>query len=297
MINKKTAMAWLAWVEQQFESAELYYGHGQENSHDEAVQLLFFICGMTDDTVWDHVLSEQQVEDLQALVSKRIKSRQPLAYLTQQAWFMGLPFYVDERVLIPRSPLAEWIDYRFSPWIEAAQVHDILEIGTGSGCIAIACAEAFPSATIDAVDISEDALAVAAKNVAHYRLDERVTLIQSDIFAAITAHEYQVIISNPPYVGTAEVSALPKEYQFEPIELALHSGSDGLIVPLKILHQAADYLSDGGILIMELGNSAVLLQQRYPNVPFTWLEQEMGGHGILLMSKAELMRYKNNLLK
>ncbi|MCH9644633.1 MAG: 50S ribosomal protein L3 N(5)-glutamine methyltransferase [Gammaproteobacteria bacterium] len=292
MSQKHTAAEWLDWVEEQFSQAELFYGHGQDNPHDEAAQLLFFVLDRTDDGVWQEMLTLAQQQKIKDLVSKRIHTRRPLAYLTQQAWFMGMPFYVDERVLIPRSPFAEWIDYQFAPWVQPDSVKHILEIGTGSGCMAIACAEVFPNTIVDAVDIDAGALMVAAKNIAHYKMQERVHLIESDAFSNVTRKDYDVIISNPPYVGDAEIASLPKEYSFEPVEIALRSGKDGLKLPLQILTQAAEYLQDKGVLIMELGNTAELLQQRFPKVAFTWLEQSMGGHGLLMMTKEDLLNYQ-----
>ena len=295
MIKNHTAAFWLDWAEQRFLSEDLYYGHGQDNAHDEAAQLLFFICDLFDETIWQQPLTDDQVRRLQAIVAERIVTRKPLAYLTQQAWFMGMPFYVDERVLIPRSPFAEWIDYQFMPWVVPQRVKRILEIGTGSGCMAIACAEVFSDASIDAIDISSDALAVAEKNVLQYELQQRVQLIQSDGFSQVQHHDYDLIITNPPYVGDKEIVTLPMEYQFEPVELALRSGSNGLELPIRLLREAVNYLSEQGVFVMEVGNNAPVLQQIFSNVGFTWLEQARGGHGLLMMTKQDLLQYEGEL--
>jgi ribosomal protein L3 glutamine methyltransferase len=223
-------------------------------------------------------------------LEKRINQRVPVPYLIQEAYFADLPFYVDERVLIPRSPIAELIHDQFSPWIKAEQVTHILDLCTGSGCIAIACCYAFPEASVDAVDISAEALAVAAINREQLAVEEQLTLIESDCFAAVTRRNYDVIVSNPPYVGKEEMQSLPDEYRHEPV-LALETANNGLAIIEKILNSAHAYLSDQGILIVEVGNSEEALCEAYPSVPFTWLEMSQGGQGVFLLTKQQLAEF------
>lgn len=285
---------WLESIEKQLLTADLYYGHGTDNAWDEAVQLLLFALGLpvdSDSNVLKQVVTAQQTEMIQKLLQSRIDSRMPLPYLTHQAWFAGLSFYVDERVLIPRSPFAEWIQRQFQPWItDPNKIHYILEIGTGSGCMAITAALTFDKAQVDAVDISADALAVAKRNVTDYCLEKRIHLIQSDCFANLPSKRYDLIISNPPYVSEQEMQLLPAEYQYEP-KLALEASEQGLAIVDRILQQANRYLANDGILIVEVGNSEEALLQRYPQLPFIWLEMEHGGHGVFLLTAEDLRQH------
>jgi ribosomal protein L3 glutamine methyltransferase len=222
-----------------------------------------------------------------ALVARRIAERIPVVYLTQRCWFAGLPMYVDERVLIPRSPIAELVEARFSPWVDPQQVRRIVDIGTGSGCIAIACALAFPAARVDAVDISPEALAVARINRREYGLARRLRLLESDYFAALKGRRYDIIVSNPPYVGTAEFRRLPREYAHEPAG-ALLAGRDGMDAVRVLLREATRHLTPEGILVVEVGNTEARVRRALPRVPFVWLSFARGGGGVFLLTAQQL---------
>jgi ribosomal protein L3 glutamine methyltransferase len=210
-----------------------------------------------------------------------------VAYLLNEAWFCGLPFYVDEAVLIPRSPIAELIADRFSPWCREEQVSSILDIGTGSGCIAVASALAFPAARVDAIDVSREALAVAEENVRRHELSHRLRLVRSNLFENLAGQRYDIIIANPPYVDVTDMDNLPEEYRHEP-RLALAAGEDGLDIVRQILSEAREYMSDEGILICEVGNSQEALAEAYPDYPFLWFEFEFGGQGVFLLTACQL---------
>ena len=281
------------WALEQFEASDLYYGHGTDNAYDEAV---FMVLRSLDipfdvaDNLLNHPLDASAIDKVVALINERINTRKPAAYLLNEAWFAGLPFFVNEHVLVPRSPFAELIAEQFSPWCDADNVKAILDIGTGSGCIAIASALAFPDAKVDAVDISADALAVARRNIERHELQQRVTLFQSDLFDEIKDRQYDLIIANPPYVDDEEMAALPAEYQHEPL-LGLHAGPDGLDIVKRILESAADHLTERGVIAVEVGNSQHALSEQYPDVPFLWLEFEHGGEGVFLFTREEVQRW------
>lgn len=286
------------FVAQQFDAAQLYYGHGTDNPWDEAVYLVFTVAGVPFEGEADgaYSLDESLDEDtyarIETLMQRRISERRPMAYLLQEAWFAGLPFDVDERVLIPRSPIAELIHNQFEPLLPFPP-NRILDLCTGSGCIGIAAAVAFPEAYVELSDISADALELAHRNIRRHQLESRVTALQSDLFAQLQG-AYDLIIANPPYVGAQEVAELPPEYRHEPVA-ALLSEDEGLALPLAILRQAADFLNEHGVLVMEVGHSWSLLADRHPEWPVTWLEFEHGGEGVLAIARSDLVKVAGNV--
>jgi len=269
--------------------ARVFFGHGTENAHDEAVALVLHVMKLPADASVKATLrvSAAQRERFEALLKRRIQDRVPLPYLTNEAWFAGLPFHVDERVLIPRSAIAELIERRFTPWIDPSRVKNVLDMGTGSGCIALACARAFPKARVVAVDIDAPALEVAAINRRRLRLTRRVELIESDHFTALSGRSFDIIVSNPPYVGEREMRGLPREYGHEP-RLALASGRDGLDSVATILRDARRFLRPQGLLVVEVGNTERILAKAFPKLPFTWLDFERGGGGVFLLTREQL---------
>ena len=284
----------IRWGASRMNEAGLHFGHGTDNALDEAAALVLHTLHLPPDLHVEYFQANVTLAEKRAaidLLMRRVAERKPAAYLTQQAWFMGLPFYVDERVLVPRSPLAELIERHFAPWLnDARKVERILDLGTGSGCIGIACAYAFPDAEVDLVDISAEALEVARRNISEHGLEDQVTAIRSDLFTALQGRSYELIISNPPYVGTEELDSLPSEYQHEP-RLGLAAGREGLDVVEAILHQATNHLSDDGLLIVEVGNAQYALCEAFPDIPFTWLEFERGGQGVFLLNASQLRDY------
>lgn len=280
------------------EQAELSYGHGTDNPVDEAAELVFYAAGLRHEQApecYAQQLDAVEINAARELVAKRINERVPAAYLTHRMWFAGHEFYVDERVLVPRSPIAELIYAHFQPWIEPAKVKRVLDIGTGSGCIAIACALAFPEAQVDAADISPDALAVTRINIERHRVQTRVRAVQSDVFSGLSSERYDLIVSNPPYVSHAEMDGLPEEYRREP-ELGLRAGADGLDIVRRILAEAEAHLEPHGLLVVEVGDSEVSLADAYPTVPFVWLEFEFGGGGVFALTAQQLKEYRDVLL-
>ena len=280
------------WGASRFQQAGLTFGHGTDNAWDEAAWLVFATAGLSHDdaaSVYASELEADRVEAVRGLARRRIDERLPLAYLVNEAWFCGLCFYVDERVLVPRSPIAELILDRFRPWVFEADVRRVVDLGTGSGCIAIATALAFPGAQVDAVDVSPDALAVAEINVARYELEERVRLVRSDFFAELGDRKYDLVLSNPPYVDKPDMDTRPAEFHHEP-EIGLAAGSDGLDAVHKILHDASRFMTDNGILVCEVGNSQAALEDAFPQAAFVWLEFESGGGGVFLLTREDLDR-------
>lgn len=289
----------LRWAVSRFNASDLYYGHGTDCAWDEAIALILHTLHLSHDInpqILDARLTRTEREKLLAIIERRATERMPLPYLINEAWFAGLPFYVDERVLIPRSPLAELIEHQFMPWVDSDSVHEILDLCTGSGCIAIACAKAFPESHVDASDISPEALAVAKINCERHAVTDQVTLFQSNLFQSLPTKKYDIIVSNPPYVDEEDMQSLPAEYHHEPT-LGLASGTDGLDATLIILQQANNYLNENGVLIVEVGNSEYALAEKFPEVPFTWLEFERGGGGVFLLTAKELVEYQRYFLK
>jgi ribosomal protein L3 glutamine methyltransferase len=288
-----TARDYIRWGASRFAEAKLEFGHGTATALDEAVALVLHTLHLPYNLNEFYLQSALTLEERQAVVAiieRRISERKPAAYLTHEAIFAGLSFYVDERVLVPRSPIAELIEQRFAPWIEEDQVERILDLCSGSGCIAIACAYAFPDAEVDAVDLSTDALAVAEINVSKHQLADEVMLHQSDLFDQLPDELYDIIVSNPPYVAIAEWQQLSPEFHAEP-EIGFVAGASGLDIVIRILAEAKDYLTPQGILVVEVGSSAETLQQAFPAVPFYWLAFERGGDGVFLLTAEQVHEY------
>jgi ribosomal protein L3 glutamine methyltransferase len=270
--------------------ARVHFGHGTDNARDEAAELVFFAAGIAHEvgsSAYSKRLTARRAQRISELLGRRIAERIPLPYLTHRAFFAGLELYVDERVLVPRSPIAELVLQRFEPWVDARRVRRILDVGTGSGAIALAAAVAFPRGKVDAVDVSAAALQVARRNRRRLNLGKRVRMLQSDHFDAVKGQRYDIIVSNPPYVGRAEMRRLPREYRHEP-RLGLASGADGLDSVRAIFAAARRHLSRDGILVVEVGNTEDTLLRTFPRMPFVWPEIAMGGGGVFLLRAGDL---------
>ena len=281
-------------AEKQLLSADLYFGHGMQNAFDEALYAAQFCAHLPveQEPDWTAIYSEPAHARLQALIAQRCHDKVPMAYLTHEAYLYGYRFYVDSRVIVPRSFIAEVILDEFAPWVNPESVTHILELCTGSACLTIMAADAFPQAQVDAIDISADALAVAAKNVADYQLDERVHLIQSDLYQALTAgKQYDIIFSNPPYVNAASMNALPDEYGAEP-EIALAGGVDGMDLVRTIVGDAARYLKPNGILVVEIGNEYEYAMAAFKDLSLLWLDVSGSDDGVFLLTKAQLEQWQ-----
>lgn len=288
--NPVTLEDYVRWATQELQRSDLYYGHGTDNPMDEAAWIVGSSLGVTPDRLnaeRRRRLTAAEAGSVRALIEARIETRKPAAYLLNEAWFAGLQFYVDERVIVPRSLIGELIIEQFQPWIDAQRVHTALDLCAGSGCIAIALAHYFPEAKVDAADISRAALEVARINAEQHEMLERVALVESDLFAALAGRRYDLIVTNPPYVDAADLASLPDEYRHEP-QLALAAGADGLAAISRILRDAPDHLHPDGILIAEVGNSHLALAERYPDAPFTWLATDSGDESVFMLTAAEL---------
>ena len=287
-----TLRDWLRFTVSAFNEAQLSFGHGSANAYDEAVYLILHTLHLPLDTLepfLDARLTLHEKKILSALLNQRVESRLPAAYLTHEAWLGEFRFYVDERVIVPRSFISELLREQFSPWIEDPDsINYVLDMCTGSGCLAIIAAHAFPYAEVDAVDLSSDALAVAQQNISDYGLQERVHTIASDLFTNLNGRQYDLIISNPPYVDAESVASLPREYLHEP-ELALGSGKDGLDATRSILEHAARYLTDNGVLVVEIGHNREVLEEAYPDLPFTWLDVAAGDQFVFMLHRNDLL--------
>ena len=287
-----TIRDWLRYSVSQFEASDIFYGHGTDNSYDEAVWLIMSALHLPMDTLDNfldaRLLASEQMH-LADLLEKRIKNHSPTAYLVKEAYLQGFKFYVDERVIVPRSFIAELLANGLQPWVEYPElIESAADICTGSGCLGVLLANTFPDAAVDVVDISPDAIDVANINIANYGLQFQVTAIQSDMFTALKGKSYDLIISNPPYVDAPSMATLPAEYQNEP-QLALGSGEDGLDHTHTLLREAAQYLNDGGLLIVEIGHNRDALIAAYPDLPFTWLDTSSGDQFVFLLTKEQLV--------
>ncbi|MEY3878942.1 MAG: ribosomal protein glutamine methyltransferase [Pseudomonadota bacterium] len=282
---------WLRYAVSRFEDSDVFFGHGTSNAYDEAVWLIFGFLHLPHDTIenfLDAHLTSKEKKDLSFLIEKRINDKIPTAYLLNEAWLRDYKFYVDERVIVPRSLIAESLSENLYPWIDDPEkIYSALDLCTGSGCLGIMMAHSFQNAIIDLVDISEKALQVAEINVNHYGLHDRIELIQSDLFDRLKGKKYDLIISNPPYVNQTSVDSFPMEFLKEP-SMALGSGEDGLDHTIRIIHEAKHYLNDDGILIVEIGHNKEILLKKFPKLQFQWLDVSLGNDFVFMLEKSQL---------
>ena len=282
---------WLRYAVSRFEDSDVFFGHGTSNAYDEAVWIIFGFLRLPHDTIenfLDAHLTSKEKKDLLFLIEKRIKDRIPTAYLLNEAWLRDYKFYVDERVIIPRSLIAESLSENLYPWVnDPEEIYSALDLCTGSGCLGIMMAHSFQNAMIDLVDLSEKALQVAEINVNHYGLHDRIELIQSDLFNALNEKKYDLIISNPPYVNQTSVDSFPLEFLKEP-SMALGSGEDGLDHTIRIIQEAKRYLNDGGMLIVEIGHNKDVLLKKFPEIQFQWLDVSLGNDFVFMLEKSQL---------
>ena len=290
--NLRTVRDCLRFAVSRFNQAGLFFGHGSDDAYDEAAYLVLHTLHLPLDRLesfLDAALTHTEMYEVLNIIEKRVEQRIPAAYLTHQAFLGDFSFYVDERVIVPRSFIAELLLEQLAPWIaDPEEIGSALDLCTGSGCLAILAAHAFPYASVDAADLSPDALSVAERNVADYDLQDRVHLIESDLFAKLNGRQYDLIISNPPYVDAASVAALPQEYLHEP-KLALGSGHDGLDATHIILKHAAQHLTENGVLIVEIGHNREVLEAAYPALPFTWLDVSAGDQFVFMLHRNDLL--------
>ncbi len=283
----------LRWSQSCFEEAELYFGHGTDNPWDEALHLVLGSLKLpmeSDPSILDCELTDAEKDRLIRHVKERVDDRVPVPYLTGRAWFAGLEFKIDRRALIPRSPIAELIERDFAPWYQGAGIERVLDMCCGGGCIGLAVAAWNPQAAVDLVDLDASALALAVENRGLLGLDARAELIQSDLFEGLRGRQYDLILTNPPYVDERDLAQMPEEYRHEPV-LALGAGDDGLDIIRRVLDSAVHFLSPDGLLIGEVGNSWQALDEAFPQIPFTWIELERGGHGVFVLTARELAEH------
>jgi ribosomal protein L3 glutamine methyltransferase len=286
-----TIRDWLRFTVSRFEESNIFFGHGTDNAYDEAVWLILSALHLPLDTLDNFIdarITESERKHLAHWIERRISEHTPTAYLLREAWLKGFKFYVDERVIVPRSFIAELLENGLSPWVDYPEmIESAADICTGSGCLGVMLAHAFPNAEIDVIDISPDAIAVANINITNYALQDRITAIESDMFSALAGKRYDLIISNPPYVDAPSMAQLPNEYRNEP-QIALGSGEAGLDHTHTLLKEAANHLNEGGLLIVEIGHNRDALLKSYPDLPFTWLEVESGDQFVFLLYKEQL---------
>ena len=291
--NLLTLRDYLRFAVSRFNQAKLYFGHGSNDAYDEAAYLILHALHLPLDKLepfLDARLTDIERAAVLSIIQQRVEKRIPAAYLTHQAFLGDFNFYIDERVIVPRSFIAELLINQLSPWVAApGMIGSVLDLCTGSGCLALLAAHAFPNSNVDAVDLSQDALAVAERNVADYQMQDRVHLIESDLFAKLGNKKYDLIISNPPYVDAGSIATLPQEYRHEP-KLALSSGHDGLDATRIILKEAAKHLTDNGVLIVEIGHNRDVLEAAYPDLPFTWLDVSAGDEFVFMLRRNELIK-------
>ena len=292
-----TIRDFIRWGSSEFNRHELTFGHGFASAFDEAKYLTLHQLALPidwPDEYLDCTLTDSERRQIVEKLQQRVNSRQPVAYITRESWFCGLKFYIDERVPVPRSPIAELIANHFEPWIDSAQVHSILDLCTGSGCIAIASQYMFEQAEVFASDISLDALDVARINCREHDLSEQMTLYHSDLFDSVPPQQFDVIVSNPPYVDAEDMAVLSEEFQFEP-DIGLAAGDDGLALVDRILSGAAKYLSDQGVLFIEVGNSQAAMMEKYTFLPMTWIDFEFGGSGVCCIHQSDLIQQQSKI--
>jgi ribosomal protein L3 glutamine methyltransferase len=292
--NLFTIRDFIRWGSSEFNRLHLSFGHGFTTALDEARYLTLHTLALPidwPDSYLDCKLTEQERGQVVDILKQRVNTRQPAAYITHESWFCGLKFYVDERVLVPRSPIAELISNQFEPWVEGHRVNRVLDLCSGSACIAIACQYAFQEAEVCASDISAEALEVAAINRRDHDLDDYLTLYQSDLFNDIPPQQFDIIVSNPPYVDAEDMNALTAEFECEPA-LGLAAGEDGLLLVDRMLAQAGDFLSDHGALFVEVGNSQAAMMEKYAFLPMTWVDFEYGGSGVCCVLGSDLKHHK-----
>lgn len=292
-----TIRDFIRWGASRFLQADLYFGHGMDNAFDEARFLVYQTLSLPpdlDERWHDAALSDDEARRVCGLFDERIRTRKPAAYLVGRTWFAGMSFVVSEDVLVPRSPFAELIARDFDGWVDVNACERLLDMCTGSGCIGIAALQACPHAQVDLADISPAALLVARRNIALHRVEDQVRAIETDLFSALQGQRYDLILSNPPYVDAGEIARMPAEYRHEPM-LGLASGQDGLDLTRRLLAQAADHLTEQGVLMVEVGASDEALMAAYPGLPFFWFEFEHGGRGVFAINRSELLTYADEL--